>query len=39
MISGCRRHKRRREVADLIDVTVAGKFVLVGLKSWRQAKA
>ena len=31
--------KRRREVADLIDETVAGKFVFVGLKDWQQATA
>ena len=38
-VCGGESTKRRREVADLIDETVAGKFVLVGLKDWRQATA
>lgn len=38
-VCGGESTKRRREVADLIDETIAGKFVMVGLKEWRQASA
>ena len=38
-VCGGESTKRRREVADLLDETVAGKFVLIGLKAWRQATA
>lgn len=38
-VCGGEATKRRREVVDLIDETVAGKFVMIGLKAWRQATA
>ena len=38
-VCGGESTKRRREVADLIDETVAGKFVLVSLKEWQLAIA
>lgn len=38
-VCGGESTKRRREVADLLDETIAGKFVLIGLKNWRQASA
>jgi len=38
-VCGGESTKRRREVADLLDETVAGKYVLVGLKTWRLATA
>lgn len=38
-VCGGESTKRRREVADLIDEWTVGKFVLVGLKGWRQLSA
>jgi hypothetical protein len=38
-VCGGESTKRRREVADMIDEQTSGKFVLIGLKAWRQEMA
>ncbi len=38
-VCGGESTKRRREVADLLDEMTSGKFVMIGLKSGRQATA
>lgn len=38
-VCGGESTKRRREVAGLVDERTSAKFVMIGLKAWRQATA